>query len=157
MKTLLIDIKGVMKTLLIDENGNMYRASLLDIRDLRVGIRKPSTVLPSLERVETPSVSTEEWNNREYLDFLCNVSVNERKFIAKKARKGGRVVSSYRYLQPLVGFQKWVAVLVEGHKYLVPLADALGYTLGLESRDEVRNSAVGELDNLGVTSYLIVV
>lgn len=157
MKKLVVDIKGVMKTLLIDENGIMYWASLLDIRDLRVGIRRPSTVLPGLERVEMPSVSTEEWERREYLDFLCNTFSNGRKLTEKKVRKGGRLVNAYSYLRPLVGFQKWVAVLVEGHKYLVPLADALGYTLGLESRDEVRNSAVGELDNLGVTNYLIVV
>ena len=50
-----------MRTLLIDENGIMYWASLLDIRDLRAGIRKPSTVLPSLEHVEMQDVSTEEW------------------------------------------------------------------------------------------------
>ena len=146
-----------MKTLLIDENGIMYWASLLDIRDLRAGIRRPSTVLPSLERVEMPSVSTDEWEKREYLDFLCCVPTNERKHTAKKVRKGGRVVSAYRYLQPLMLFQKGVVAHIEGKLYLVPMADALGYTLCLESRDEVRSSAVGELDNSGVTNYLIVV
>ena len=146
-----------MRTLLIDGNGIMYWASLLDIRDLRVGIRKPSTVLRSLERVERPSVSTEEWERREYLDFLCCVPTNERKHTAKKVRKGGRVVSAYRYLQPLMLFQKGVVAHIEGKLYLIPMADALGYTLCLESRDEVRSSAVGELDNSGVTNYLIVV
>ena len=146
-----------MRTLLIDENGVMYWASLTDIRDLRAGIRRPSTVLPSLERVEMPSVTTDEWEKREYLDFLCCVPTNERKHTAKKVRKGGRVVSAYRYLQPLMLFQKGVVAHIEGKLYLVPMADALGYTLCLESRDEVRSSAVGELDNSGVTNYLIVV
>ncbi|WAX10774.1 hypothetical protein BV737P3_00023 [Phocaeicola phage BV737P3] len=146
-----------MKRLLIDENGIMYCASLLDIRDLRAGIRKPSTVLPSLERVEMRSVTTDEWERREYLDFLCNVSVNERKYKAKKVRTRRGFVSAYRYLQPLIGFQDGVAVRIDGKLYFVPMADALGYTLGLESRDEVRNSAGVRLDNLGVTTYLIVV
>ena len=146
-----------MRTLLIDENGITYLASLLDIRDLRAGIRKPSTVLRSLERVEMPSVTTDEWERREYLDFLCNAFINERKHTAKKVRKGGRVVNAYRYLQPLIGFQKGMAAHIEGRLYLVPMADALGYTLGLERSEEVKRSAVGELDNLGVTNYLIVV
>lgn len=146
-----------MRTLLIDENGIMYWASLLDIRDLRAGIRRPSTVLPSLERVEMPSVSEEEWKRREYVDFLGNTYVNERKHTAKKVRKGGRVVNAYRYLQPLRCFQKGVAAHIDGKLYLIPMADALGYALCLESRDEVRNSAVGELDNLGINNYLIVV
>lgn len=146
-----------MRTLLIDENGTMYRASLLDIRDLRAGIRRPSTVLPSLERVEMPSVSNEEWKRREYIDFLGNLYVNERKHTAKKVRKGGRIVNAYRYLQPLIGFQKGMAAHIDGKLYLVPMADALGYTLCLEGKDEVKSSAVGELDGLGVTNYLIVV
>ena len=145
-----------MRTLLIDENGIMYWASLLDIRDLRAGIRKPSTVLRSLERVEMPSVTTDEWERREYLDFLCNAFINERKHTAKKVRKGGRVVNAYRYLQPLIGFQKGMAAHIEGRLYLVPMADALGYTLGLTDRDEVKESARHNLDHLGVTNYLIV-
>ena len=146
-----------MRTLLIDENGIMYWASLLDIRDLRAGIRRPSTVLPSLERVEMPSVSNEEWERREYLGFLCNISVNERKYKAKKVRTRRGFVSAYRYLQPLIGFQDGVAVRIDGKLYFVPMADALGYTLGLESRGEVRGSAGIKLDNLGITNYLIVV
>ena len=145
-----------MRTLLIDENGIMYWASLLDIRDLRAGIRKPSTVLPSLERVEMPSVSNEEWERREYLGFLCNISVNERKYKAKKVRTRRGFVSAYRYLQPLIGFQDGVAVRIDGKLYFVPMADALGYTLGLESRDEVRNSAGVKLGNSGFTNFLII-
>ena len=146
-----------MLTLLIDEKGVMYWASLSDIRDLRAGIRRPSTVLPSLERVEMPSVSTEEWERREYLGFLCNISVNERKYKAKKVRTRRGFVSAYRYLQPLIGFQDGMAVRIDGKLYFVPMADALGYTLGLESRDEVRNSAGVKLGNSGFTNYLIVV
>ena len=145
-----------MKTLLIDEKGVMYWASLLDIRDLRAGIRRPSTVLPSLERAEETSVSTEEWERREYLGFLCNISVNERKYKAKKVRTRRGFVSAYRYLQPLIGFQDGVAVRIDGKLYFVPMADALGYTLGLESRDEVRNSAGVRLGNSGFTNYLII-
>ena len=144
-----------MRTLLIDENGIMYWASLSDIRDLRAGIRKPSTVLPSLERVEMPSVSNEEWERREYLGFLCNISVNERKYKAKKVRTRRGFVSAYRYLQPLIGFQDGVAVRIDGKLYFVTMADALGYTLGLESRDEVRNSVGVKLGNSGFTNYLI--
>ena len=146
-----------MKTLLIDEKGVMYWASLLDIRDLRAGIRKPSTVLPSLERVEMPSVSNDEWERREYLGFLCNISVNVRKYKAKKVRTRRGCVSAYRYLQPLIGFQDGVAASIDRKLYFVPMADALGYTLGLESRDEVRNSAGVRLGNSGFTNYLIVV
>ena len=144
-----------MRTLVIDEKGVMYWASLSDIRDLRAGIRKPSTVLPSLERVEMPSVSNEEWERREYLGFLCNISVNGRKYKAKKVRTGWGFVSAYRYLQPLIGFQDGVAVRIDGKLYFVPMADALGYTLGLESRDEVRDSAGVRLGNSGFTNYLI--
>ena len=145
-----------MRTLLIDEKGVMYWASLLDTRDLRAGIRKPSTVLPSLERVEMQSVTTEEWEKREYLGFLCNISVNERKYKAKKVRTRRGFVSAYRYLQPLIGFQDGVAVRIDGKLYFVPMADALGYTLGLESRDEVRNSAGVRLGNSGFTNFLII-
>ena len=145
-----------MRTLLIDEKGVMYWASLLDIRDLRAGIRKPSTVLPNLERVEMPSVTTDDWERREYLGFLCNISVNERKYKAKKVRTRRGFVSAYRYLQPLIGFQDGVAVRIDGKLYFVPMADALGYTLGLESRDEVRNSAGVRLGNSGFTNFLII-
>ena len=146
-----------MRTLLIDEKGVMYWASLSDIRDLRAGIRRPSTVLPSLERVGASGVSTEEWERREYLDFLCNTDRNGRKHKEKKVRTRRGFVSAYRYLQPLIGFQDGVAVRIDGKLYFVPMADALGYTLGLESRDEVRNSAGVRLGNSGFTNYLIIV
>ena len=145
-----------MRTLLIDEKGVTYWATLLDIRDLRAGIRRPSTVLPSLERAEAPSVSTEEWERREYLGFLCSADRNGRKHSARKVRTRRGFVSAYRYLQPLIGFQDGVAVCIDGKLYFVPMADALGYTLGLESRDEVRNSAGVRLGNSGVTNYLII-
>ena len=145
-----------MRTLLIGEKGVMYWASLTDIRDLRAGVRKPSTVLPSLERAEAPSVSTEEWERREYLGFLCGISVNERKYKTKKVRTRRGFVSAYRYLQPLIGFQKWMAAHIDDGMYLIPMADALGYTLGLEGRDEVKESALCNVDHLGVTNYLIV-
>lgn len=146
-----------MRTLLIDKKGVMYWASLLNIRDLRAGIRRPSTVLPSLERVDMSSVSTEEWEKREYLDFLCNTDRNGRRHKARKVRTRRGLVSAYRYLQPLIGFQDGVAVSIDGKLYFVPMADALGYTLGLESRDEVRNSAGIRLGNSEFTNYLIVV
>ncbi|WAX10701.1 hypothetical protein BV674P5_00044 [Phocaeicola phage BV674P5] len=146
-----------MRTLLIDEKGVMYWASLSDIRDLRAGIRRPSTVLPSLERIEMRGVTTDEWERREYLDFLCNTDRNGRKHKEKKVRTRRGFVSAYRYLQPLIGFQDGVAARIDGKLYFVPMADALGYTLGLESRDEVRDSAGVKLGNSGFTNYLIVV
>ena len=145
-----------MRTLLIDGNGIMYWASLLDIRDLRAGIRRPSTVLPSLKRADMPSVSTEEWNRREYLDFLCGTYASGRKHTSRKVKKGGRIVSAYLYLQPLIGFQTVVAAHIEDRMYLIPMADALGYTLGLMKSEEMESSAVGRVDNLGINNYLII-
>ena len=152
-----------MKTLLIDENGIMYWAPLLDIRDLRAGIRIPSTVLRSLERAEAPSVFTEEWKNREYVDFLCSISVNERKHNKAKAWVHGRTVNAYRYLRYLYGFRTDVAVMVRRHKYTIPLVDAIEYTLGLISRTglmrrmRMRDPALHNIDHLGVTNFLIAV
>lgn len=151
-----------MRTLLIDENGITYWASLLDIRDLRAGIRRPSTVLPSLERAEAPSVSTDDWERREYLGFLCNISVNERKYKAKKVRTRRGFVSAYRYLQRLFGFRTDVAAVVRGHMYIIPIADAVEYTLGLVNaaglirRIRMREPALHNLDHLGITNYLII-
>nr|DAG70277.1 MAG TPA: hypothetical protein [Caudoviricetes sp.] len=150
-----------MKTLLIDEKGVMYWASLTDIRDLRAGIRRPSTVLPSLERAEGTNVSTEEWERREYLGFLCNTYANGRKFKEKKVMKGGRFVSAYRYLQRLFGFRTDVAAMVRGHKYIIPIADAVEYTLGLVNaaglirRIRMREPALHNIDHYGVTNFLI--
>lgn len=158
-----------MKRLLIDENGIMYWALPSDIEDLRAGIRKPSTVLPSLERVEMSSVSTDEWERREYLDFLCCIYTNERKYIAKKVRNKGRIVSAYRYLQRLSGFRADVVAMVRGHKYIIPIADAIEYTLGLVNvaglirRMRMRDPILHNIDHLRVrmgdlevTSYLII-
>lgn len=152
-----------MRTLLIDGNGIMYWASLLDIRDLRAGIRKPPTVLPSLKRVDTAGVSTEEWERREYLDFLSRIPTNERKYTVEKVRTRRGSVSAYRYLQRLSGFRADVAAKVRGHKYIIPIADAIEYTLGLVNeaglirRIRMRDPALHNIDHLGVTNYLIVV
>ncbi|WAX10280.1 hypothetical protein BV57P1_00020 [Phocaeicola phage BV57P1] len=152
-----------MRTLLIDEKGVMYLASLSDIRDLRAGIRRPSTVLPSLERVEMPSVFTEEWERREYLDFLCNTDRNGRKHNRAKAWTHGHTVNAYRYLHYLFGFRTDVAAMVGGHKYMIPLADAIEYTLGFISRTglmrrmRMRDPSLHNIDHLGVTNFLIVV
>ena len=146
-----------MKTLLIDEKGVMYWANTKDFYDLKLGRRRKSSILPTLERVEMRSVTTDYWERREYVDFLCNVFINGRKHTAKKVREGKRIVNAYRYLQPLIGFQKGVAAHIDGKLYFVPMADALGYTLGLMRSEEVKAAAVCELDNLGVTNYLIVV
>ena len=152
-----------MRTLLIDEKGAMYWASLLDIRDLRAGIRRPSTVLPSLERVEMPGVSTEEWNNRVYVEFICNRARNERMYNSARVSTGGRAVKAYWYLQKLSGFRTDVAALVKGHMYIIPMADAIEYTLGLVSaaglmgRMEMKEPVIRNSDHLGITNYLIVV
>lgn len=152
-----------MRTLLIDEKGVMYLASLLDIRDLRAGIRRPSTVLRSLERVGRYAIPTDVWERREYVEFICGRATNERKHTAKKVRNGGRFVSAYRYLQRLSGFKADVVAMVEGHKYIIPIADAIEYTLGLIDRAglmrrmRMGDPALHNIDHLGVTNFLIVV
>ena len=151
-----------MKTLLIDEKGVMYWASLLDIRDLRTGIRRPSTVLPSLEKTKLEDVTTEEFGNRVYVDFICNRAKNERVYNRAKMASGGRAVKAYGYLQGLFGFRTDVAALIEGHKYIIPMEDAIEYTLGLVSRVglinrmEARKSVRHNIDHFGVTNYLII-
>lgn len=148
---------------MIDEKCVMYWASLLDIRDLRAGIRRPPTVLCSLERVEWTGVSNEEWERREYVDFLCNRARNERAYNKAKMMKGGRFVSAYRYLQGLFGFRTDVAAMAGGHKYIIPIADAIEYTLGLIGRAglmrrmRMREPALRNIDHYGVTNFLIVV
>ena len=151
-----------MRNLLIDEKGIMYWASLSDIRDLGAGIRIPSTVLRSLERAEAPSVFTEEWERREYVEFICNRARNERVHNKAKAWTHGRTVNAYRYLHYLFGFRTDVAAMVGGHKYMIPLADAVEYTLGFISRTglmrrmRMRDPSLHNIDHLGVTNYLIV-
>ena len=152
-----------MKTLLIDEKGVMYWASLLDIRDLRAGIRKSSTVLPSLEKTKLEDVPSEEFGNRVYVEFICNRAKNERVYNRAKVASGGRTVKAYGYLQGLFGFRTDVAALIEGHTYIIPMEDAIEYTLGLINRTglidrmEARKSVRRDFDHLGITRYLIVV
>ena len=148
---------------MIDGNGIMYWASLLDIRDLRAGIRKPSTVLPSLEKTKLGDVHTEEFGNRVYVEFICNRAKNERVYNRAKMASGGRTVKAYGYLQGLFGFRTDVAALIEGHTYIIPMEDAIEYTLGLINRAglinrmEARKSVRRNFDHLGITRYLIVV
>ena len=152
-----------MRTLLIDKKGVMYWASLTDIRDLRAGIRKPSTVLPSLEKTRLEDVTTEEFGSRVYVEFICNRAKNERVYNKAKMASGGRTVKAYGYLQGLFGFRTSVAALIEGHKYIIPMEDAIEYTLGLSNRVglvnrmEARKSVRRDFDHLGITNYLIVV
>lgn len=152
-----------MRTLLIDKKGVMYWASLLDIRDLRAGIRKPSTVLPSLEKTRMEDATTEEFGRRVYVEFICNRAKNERVYNRVKMASGGRTVKAYGYLQGLFGFRTDVAALIEGHKYIIPMEDAIEYTLGfinrvgLINRMGARMSVRRDFDHLGITSYLIVV
>lgn len=152
-----------MKTLVIDKKGVMYWASLSDIRDLRVGIRKPSTVLPSLEKTRLEDVTTEEFGSRVYVEFICNRAKNERVYNRAKMASGGRTVKAYGYLQGLFGFRTDVAALIEGHKYIIPMEDAIEYTLGLINRVGLINrmgarmSVRRDFDHLGITRYLIVV
>ena len=152
-----------MRTLLIDENGIMYWASLSDIRDLRAGIRKPSTVLPSLEKTRLEDVTTEEFGIRVYVEFICNRAKNERVYNRAKIASGGRTVKAYGYLQGLFGFRTDVAALIEGHTYIIPMEDAIEYTLGLINRVGLINrmgarmSVRRDFDHLGITRYLIIV
>ena len=152
-----------MRTLLIDKKGVMYWASLTDIRDLRAGIRKPSTVLPSLEKTRLEDVTTEEFGSRVYVEFICNRAKNERVYNRAKIASGGRTVKAYGYLQGLFGFRTDVAALIEGHKYIIPMEDAIEYTLGLINRAELINrmgarmSVRRDFDHLGITNYLIIV
>ena len=151
-----------MKTLLIDENGVMYWALPPDIEDLRAGIRRPPTVLSSLERVGMYYIPTDEFERREYVDFLCKVEANSRKYNKVKMMKGGRLVNAYRYLQRLSGFRTDVAAMIEVHKYIIPIADAVEYTLGLIDRAglmrrmRMRDPALHKVDRYGVTNFLIV-
>ena len=151
-----------MRTLLIDKKGVMYWASLTDIRDLRAGIRKPSTVLPSLEKTRLEDVAAEEFDSRVYVEFICNRAKNERVYNRAKMASGGRTVKAYGYLQGLFGFRTDVAALIEGHKYIIPMEDAIEYTLGLINRAGLINrmgarlSVRRDFDHLGITRYLII-
>ena len=145
---------------MIDENGIMYWASLPDIRDLRAGIRKPSTVLPSLEKTRLEDVTVEEFGNRVYVEFICSRAKNERVYNKAKVASGGRTVKAYGYLQGLFGFRTSVAALIEGHKYIIPMEDAIEYTMGLVGCYELAIRFAGRarcVDHLGINNYLIIV
>ena len=152
-----------MKTLLIDENGVMYWAGTKDFYDLMFSRRRKASILPTLEQTDEANVSREAWRNREYVDFFCNVEANSRKFNKVKMMKGGRTVNAYGYLQELRKNQWNVAALIEGHKYIIPMEDAVEYTLGfinrvgLINRMEAREPDRRDFDHLGITRYLIVV
>ena len=106
------------------------------------------------------SVPTDEWERREYVDFICNVEANSRKYDKVKMVKGGRTVNAYGYLQELRKNQCWnVAAQIERHTYIIPIEDAIEYTLGLVVCDElyVRFASPARIaEHVGITNYLIV-
>ena len=148
-----------MKTLLIDEKGVMYWADTKDYYDLKLGRRRKASILPTLEQTDKANVPREAWKNREYVDFFCNVEANSRKYNKVKMAKGGRTVNAYGYLQELRKNHWTVAALIEGHIYLIPIEDAIEYTLGLVGCYELAIRFAGQArcaDHLGATNYLIV-
>ncbi|WAX10991.1 hypothetical protein BV741P4_00044 [Phocaeicola phage BV741P4] len=149
-----------MKTLLIDEKGVMYWADTKDYYGLRLGRHRKSSILPTLEQTDKTDVPREAWKNREYVDFFCNVEANSRKYNKVKMTKGGRTVNAYGYLQELNSVCLEVAARMGGHIYLIPIEDAIEYTLGLVGCYELAIRFVSRArcaDHLGVTNYLIVV
>lgn len=148
-----------MKTLLIDEKGVMYWADTKDFYDLKLGRRRKASILPTLEQTDKESVPQEEWKNREYVDFICNVEANSRKYNKAKMKRGGRTVNAYSYLQELRKNQWNVAARMGGHIYIIPIEDAIEYTLGLVGCYEldIRFASRARIaDHYGVTNYLIV-
>lgn len=148
-----------MRTLVIDEKGVMYLAGTKDFYDLKLGRRRKASVLPELEQTDKESVPQEEWKNREYVDFICNVEANSRKYNKAKMKRGGRTVNAYGYLQELRKSQWNVAARIEGHTYIIPIEDAIEYTLGLVGCEELAIRFAGRArcaDHYGVTNYLIV-
>ena len=149
-----------MRTLVIDEKGVMYWASVKDFFDLKLGRRRKSSVLPTLEQADKEDVPREEWKNREYVDFFCNKEANSRRYNKAKMMKGGRIVNAYGYLQELNIQCLNVAVSMGVHIYIIPIEDAIEYTLGQVGCYELAirfASSVRCADHLGVTNYLIVV
>ena len=149
-----------MKTLLIDEKGVMYWANTKDFYDLKLGRRRKSSILPTLEQTDKEDVPREEWTSREYVDFICDTSANSRKYNKAKIKKGGRTVNAYGYLQELRENHWNVAAHMGGHIYIIPIEDAIEYTLGLVGCYELAIRFAGRArcaDHLGVTNYLIVV
>lgn len=148
-----------MKTLIIDENGTMYWAGTKDYYDLKLGRRRKSSILPTLEQTDKANAPREAWRNREYVDFICNVEANSRKYNKAKAKRGRRTVNAYGYLQGLRKSQWNVAAQIEGHMYIIPIEDAIEYTLGLVGCYELDirfASRARCADHLGITNYLII-
>ena len=149
-----------MKTLLIDEKGVMYWADTKDFYDLKLGRRRKASILPTLEQTDKEDVPREEWTSREYVDFICDTSANSRKYNKAKVQRGGRTVNAYGYLQELRENHWNVAAHMGGHIYIIPIEDAIEYTLGLVGCYELAIRFAGRArcaDHLGVTNYLIVV
>lgn len=149
-----------MRTLVIDEKGVMYWANTKDFYDLKLGRRRKSSILPTLEQTDREDVPREEWTSREYVDFICNTEANSRKYNKAKIKKGGRTVNAYGYLQELRENHWNVAAHMGGHIYIIPIEDAIEYTLGLVGCYELAIRFAGRArcaDHLGVTNYLIVV
>lgn len=149
-----------MRTLLIDEKGVMYWANTKDFYDLKLGRRRKSSILPTLEQTGKEDVPREEWTSREYVDFICDTSANSRKYNKAKMQRGGRTVNAYGYLQELRKNYWNVAAQIEGHTYVIPIEDAIEYTLGLVGCYELAirfASRARCADHLGVSNYLIVV
>ena len=149
-----------MRTLLIDKKGVMYWANTKDFYDLKLGRRRKASILPTLEQTDKEDVPREEWTNREYVDFICDTSANSRKYNKAKIKKGGRTVNAYGYLQELRENHWNVAAYMGGHIYIIPIEDAIEYTLGLVGCYELAIRFAGRArcaDHLGVTNYLIVV
>ena len=148
-----------MKTLLIDEKGVMYWANTKDFYDLKLGRRRKASILPTLEQTDKEDVPREEWTSREYVDFICDTEANSRKYNKAKIKKGGRTVNAYGYLQELRENHWNVAAHMGGHIYIIPIEDAIEYTLGLVGCYELAIRFAGRArcaDHLGVTNYLIV-
>lgn len=149
-----------MRTLVIDEKGVMYWANTKDFYDLKLGRRRKASILPTLEQTGKEDVPREEWTSREYVDFICNTEANSRKYNKAKIKKGGRTVNAYGYLQELRENHWNVAAHMGGHIYIIPIEDAIEYTLGLVGCYELAIRFAGRArcaDHLGVTNYLIVV
>ena len=148
-----------MRTLLIDEKGVMYWANTKDFYDLKLGRRRKASILPTLEQTDKEDVPREEWTSREYVDFICDTSANSRKYNKAKIKKGGRTVNAYGYLQELRENHWNVAAHMGGHIYIIPIEDAIEYTLGLVGCYELAIRFAGRArcaDHLGINNYLII-
>ena len=148
-----------MRTLVIDEKGVMYWADTKDFYDLKLGRRRKSSILPTLEQTDKEDVPREEWTSREYVDFICDTDANSRKYNKAKIKKGGRTVNAYGYLQELRENHWNVAAHMGGHIDIIPIEDAIEYTLGLVGCYELAIRFAGRArcaDHLGVTNYLII-